>query len=1469
MKILVVDDNKDNCRLLKILLKGYGYDAECSANGAEALDKLHSEAFDLIISDIIMPVMDGFQLCRRCKQDAALQDIPFVFYTATYTDDRDEELALKIGADLLIRKPAEPDDFIEQIQAVLKRLVEGKLQPLQPVESEEKEVLKLYSERLVNKLESKVFELAEVNARLQRSELALKESEQRYRLLIESLPVALSIVQDGKIILANRYAETITGYSADELNTIDGFSVIHTDDRENTRKYLVERLKGGPAPDSYAIRIIHKDGQIRWLDRRPVTITWEGKPAILVLDKDITEQKHTEEKLANSEVRYRRLFETAQDAILILDGDTGTIIDANPFIKDLLEYTLEELLGKHLWEIGEFKDTLASIISYNQLHESGYIRYDHLPLVTKDGRPISVEVVANVYMVDHTRVIQCNIRDITRRRKAEEALRESQEQLKATVDNAPIGIATSGADNRFLTANSMFCEVVGYREDELQRMTFRDITHPEDLMDSNNKMTALVAGTISYFKQEKRYLKKDGSVIVGRVIVSLVRDREGKPGMYIAELEDITAQKQMEEALLASETKYRDLYQNAPVAYLSMGIDGLIRESNTAAQLYFGYSGEEMMGKPRLELYTPECADEAAELFNKVNSGISIEDEEMLYQRKNGARVLGLLSATPVKNEHGQVVAVRTVVKDITQRKQAEVRIEHLILTLRAVRNVNQLITHEKDPHKLIREVCDILIATRGYSGAWVALIDSSNRVVDYADSGWETSKIRLEELLKQGTLTSCGNKALTDKDILLVNHPQPECTACPLSGEFTGKVVMSQRIEYSGRIWGMLSVVLQAEIVNDEETSLFRELAQDIAFALGSLEMEEKHRQAQEALRESEERYRNLIELAVDVILLTDLNGKHLFRNSAFYTSLGFAPGEEVDLDGFARIHPEDLPLTKGFMHELMARGEYTSEYRTRHKDGHWVYRAARSRVIYDQFHQPRAILAIIRDISEHKQAEEELKRREEFLDTVIEQTPNPLWISDEKGTVIRMNQALRELLKVTNDEIIGKYNVQEDAQVREQGYLDRVKSVFKEGKTVSFQLYYYTGREKQVELASQTFLVLDLVISALKNKEGKVINAICQHKDITEQEKARQALKKSEENFRYSMDNSPLGIRIVSKKGELLYANQAILAIYGYSNVEELKNTPAQKRYTADSYAEHQDRKLKRERGEAVPEQYEISIVRPNGERRDLQVTRKEVIWNGEKDFQSLYQDITERKQVEARALQIETLQRINQAKSELLANVSHELRTPLASIKGFIETLIETDVKWSKEEQLDFLKSADRETDRLTFLIRDLLDMSRIDSGKMILDKRSYLVSEILDSAGNVLSAITAKHKLEIRSMPDLPPVQADKVRIGQVITNLVENAAKFSVEGSPVVVEVKGEKDRIIFSVEDSGEGISREAQENLFNRFFQAQRVVSGKTRGTGLGLAICKGIVEAHGGKIWVESQIGRGSRFSFSLPLK
>ena len=221
----------------------------------------------------------------------------------------------------------------------------------------------------------------------------------------------------------------------------------------------------------------------------------------------------------------------------------------------------------------------------------------------------------------------------------------------------------------------------------------------------------------------------------------------------------------------------------------------------------------------------------------------------------------------------------------------------------------------------------------------------------------------------------------------------------------------------------------------------------------------------------------------------------------------------------------------------------------------------------------------------------------------------------------------------------------------------------------------------------------------------------------------------------------------------------------------------------------------------------------------------------------------------------------------KSQLLSTVSHELRTPLASIKGFATTLLRQDVKWDEATERDFLRIIDDETDRLAEIIDNLLDMSQIEAGALRISKEPTQLRQLIREAVDEMRMRTEAHYFVVDLPAELPRVLIDPRRIRQVLHNLIGNAIKYS-KGGQISVACEVEGDHVVVSVSDQGDGIPAQFLDKVFERFFQIDGASTRRVGGSGLGLAISRGIVEAHGGKIWVESAVGQGSTFRFTLPL-
>lgn len=242
-----------------------------------------------------------------------------------------------------------------------------------------------------------------------------------------------------------------------------------------------------------------------------------------------------------------------------------------------------------------------------------------------------------------------------------------------------------------------------------------------------------------------------------------------------------------------------------------------------------------------------------------------------------------------------------------------------------------------------------------------------------------------------------------------------------------------------------------------------------------------------------------------------------------------------------------------------------------------------------------------------------------------------------------------------------------------------------------------------------------------------------------------------------------------------------------------------------------------------------------------------------------------VTEHKYLEKKVVEYEEL---SQLKSDLLATVSHELRTPLATIKGYATMMIGYFPRLSSDETRNYLKAIDGATDRLTKLVDNLLDTARMEVGLLKLEKTTSDISKLLREAVTEANIRTEHHHIEMRPAGRLPGVNIDARRIRQVLDNILDNAVKYSRQGTEVLVSARRAGRELVISVTDQGPGIPPDEQTRVFDRMYRIKQRLTPGVEGMGLGLSICRRLVEAHGGRIWVESESGQGSTFCFTLPV-
>ncbi|HIE30754.1 MAG TPA: PAS domain S-box protein, partial [Methanosarcinales archaeon] len=376
---------------------------------------------------------------------------------------------------------------------------------------------------------------------------------------------------------------------------------------------------------------------------------------------------------------------------------------------------------------------------------------------------------------------------------------------------------------------------------------------------------------------------------------------------------------------------------------------------------------------------------------------------------------------TRVQERTAELAEANVVLKrEIAERKLAEERIEHLNSVLKAIRNVNQLIMLEKDRGALLQKTCDILTEARGYDAAWFGLLGNGENFARFVGSGIGEAVTRFCEAVMREGHFPCIRDALSMKEMLVVVDRSIECSDCPFKGAYTGKATAIIHVKHAGRLYGLLMIALAADVDADtEERLLLREVASDIGFALHGIELEEAQRKADDALRESEEKYRALFETAKDAIFLADETGKFVDVNRAACESLGYEKEEllkmsNTEIDADPAGYEAFVKVWDGLAKEAKF------EVKQRRKDGTLLPVEINGKIFESGGKQ--IYLAIARDVTERKRADKALRESEAKYRELVENANSIIVRMDTDGNVIFLNEFARRFFGYTDDELVGR---------------------------------------------------------------------------------------------------------------------------------------------------------------------------------------------------------------------------------------------------------------------------------------------------------------------------------------------------------------------------------------------------------------------------------------------------------------
>ncbi|HLN98796.1 MAG TPA: PAS domain S-box protein [Pyrinomonadaceae bacterium] len=1431
-RVLIVDDDQKVRALLADLLANEGYEVESAADGLSGFATVKTFEPDLVISDVVMPLLDGIELCRQIKQEVKTADIPVLLISGLRNATEDSLEGLTAGADDYLNVPFRNEELLVKVARLAER----------------------------------------------------RRVEKHYREIVEdAADIIYTRDMDGYITSINAAGAKFFGKSVQEivgshLSKLIGEQAA-TRDIEETRR----AANDSPLRSTYHLQDADENG--RYLEG-VLTIERDRQKrptGIRGVVRDVTEQKLTEAALRESEERYRRLVELSPQAIIV--HSEGKFVYVNPAAQHLWgASSAGELIGRDILDVVHPDSREAVKNRVGQVEQLGLAtelsEEQHLKL---NGETIDVEVAAMPTVFRGRPAVQAVLRDITDRRRGREALQQTEARLRMVVGSVSLIIFAIDKDGIFTLSEGEGLkalglkpgEVVGQSVFELYKDNPQFLGHVSRALTGEAFSTTVDVGELNF---ETRYTP--------------LTDDNGKPIGVIGVATDITENRRAQEALQENEQRYRELFENANDIIYTHTLTGNFTSLNRSGEQITGYTREEAMRMNIVDVLAPEYVSIARQMIAQKTDDRTPTVYQLEIVAKNQKRVR-LEVSTRLIFQDGKPVGVQGVGRDLTERKRSEEALAQQSQREAMTHRISQAIRRSLDSSQVFRTAVNELGSYLNADRCSLFIKDAGNRAINAAEYHAEgvvpaASNFELEEL--QVLIAS-----LNEKGVVCFNDAANDPTIKDLYDRILSKAdvrsIMYVAIRVGDEVTAAFALSTTRELRhwNESDIALAKAVADQTGIAIRQAELYQKA----EATSKREVLVNNLTmairaSLSLPEVLNTATRElglalgasrvhMHLYDPedpSSPVKHEYLAPGCK-SVAAFSANYND--PVGRQLLH--MTKPLVISDSLTYRDSSPEVSAAVRehastadvrSQIAYPLIikglfrgvlciHQTDRLrrwtddeMSLVQSVAERlaigmAQAElfEMVAKGKSEWETTFDAMSDGIFIFDRAGRLKRANRAAAAMEASHPRALLGR-RCCDVLRATSEDSVCAVERAIEEGRSVTIEV--------TPDRLNRPILVS---IEPVIDRDGTVTAAVCTARDLSELRKVQAVAREHQSLLTNILESARESIYAVDMDRCFKWSNSATLHAVGLKREEFIGRRVRDLVYEPDR--DLVDEKLKNAL-QGQPQTYEMRYLSAAGKLRYARVDNSPLVVEGRTTgVLGIARDITEQKEERERAARADKLRALGQ----LASGVAHDFNNSLAAILGRAQLLRRQTGDEALVRNIEIIQTAAEDAAATVRRIQTFARKSLAKEFEM-LD-----VSSLLNDAIEI-TRTRWQNEARLRGLDIQVVLEAESGQwtfgsaseLREVFVNLIVNAVDAMPEGGRLSIGCVSEGARLRLQFVDTGTGMPEDVRQKIFDPFFTTKGA-----QGTGLGLSVSYSIIERHEGSISVTSELGGGTVFTIDLP--